>query len=740
MSAKKEPETIGFWLPFQGSSAPKMDILTPHKLAVVFLIQEYLSLKKTAEETPQLEFTARDRRKFCLLLLKLIQYPDMAYKDLYGLLTSPVYGIHRAHLEEFEKLMKMLKTVGIEILFDLYTVLEKLVSDNASSYQVGIVGLYLRRVFVTLDKMNFPEFMALYRNSIAYYEKGVRAVQISSSAFSNSESFMKLDAQAVYKPGNSSSKWSTKQAELFVAQQSTLLQNNEMDALKPKEMQTRLNEIIHDHPLYSQAYFLSYMNSVRVRDFFNAVDALHRSFDRNTLNSMALAQDSKEYQYSSLNLAILHAQFNHSEEALASLRECIMLAQENSDKICLQLAHSWLCLLDPSKPHFSEKNIANKELITLVHSISLGIQSLVKSSAATGYTPAKLFEVLLKSDILNCQTSMIDLIANGISERAALWAMYGKNEVSSLCSQLLLNSDLKSLGKTYNGEGICQALCSLVIWLALQGEFHLALIVLKHTRERFPRYPLSKSWMTVDHYISSMQAIFRGEWSDASNACYQLYTLDKHLSLLQRTRLALARLNIKSADLLLRKLLEDDTVEPLNRTRALLLNAHLLTMSKTTTKMEVVNVLNEALAIANKNYLDYEKALVEMHFAHVLLAMKLPHQALKSVRTCLENILANGGIYDRAKVLFLFVKCILAVEQTPANKMAKIGQCVPMLEQAVEHFQKLECYVKVKDVYIFLATFFHEMQMHEERNKYAFKYRQIEEQYPTAREYLDIFF
>ena len=129
-----------------------------------------------------------------------------------------------------------------------------------------------------------------------------------------------------------------------------------------------------------------------------------------------------------------------------------------------------------------------------------------------------------------------------------------------------------------------------------------------------------------------------------------------------------------------------------------------------------------------------------MHFAHVLLAMKLPHQALKSVRTCLENILANGGIYDRAKVLFLFVKCILAVEQTPANKMAKIGQCVPMLEQAVEHFQKLECYVKVKDVYIFLATFFHEMQMHEERNKYAFKYRQIEEQYPTAREYLDIFF
>lgn len=153
MSAKKEPETIGFWLPFQGSSAPKMDILTPHKLAVVFLIQEYLSLKKTAEETPQLEFTARDRRKFCLLLLKLIQYPDMAYKDLYGLLTSPVYGIHRAHLEEFEKLMKMLKTVGIEVSF-------REVSHNAKRYYGEFLGSHLT---INSSRMKvlrlFPDFV-----------------------------------------------------------------------------------------------------------------------------------------------------------------------------------------------------------------------------------------------------------------------------------------------------------------------------------------------------------------------------------------------------------------------------------------------------------------------------------------------------------------------------------------------------------------------------------------------------
>ncbi|XP_038118638.1 anaphase-promoting complex subunit 5 [Culex quinquefasciatus] len=739
MSAKKEPESFGFWLPNQ-CTAKTMDQLTPHKLAVVFLIQEYLSLKKLAEENPAVEFTARDRRKFCMLLLKLIQYPDMAYKDLYGLLTSPVYGIHRAHLEEFEKLMKLLKTVGVEVLFDLYNVIDKLITDNASSYQIGIVGLYFRRVYVTLDKMSFPEFMALYRNSVSYYEKGARAVQISASAFSNSDCFMKPETQPVYKDRNATSKWSTKQSELFVAQQSALLQNNEIGALSPKEMQARLNEIIHDHPLYSQAYFLSYLNSVRVRDFFNATDALHRSFDRSTLHSMTMVQDNKEYQYSALNLAILHAQFNHNEEALASIKECIMLAQENSDKICLQLAHAWLCLLDSSKSQFSEKNIANKELMTLVHSISLGIQSLVKSSASTGYTPAKLFEVLLKSDILNCQTSMMDLIANGIAERAALWAIYGKNEISSLCSQLLLNSDLKTLGKTYNGEGICQALCSLIIWLAIQGEFNLSLTVLKHTRERFPRYPLSKSWMIADFYISSIQAIFRGEWTDASNACYQLYPLDKHLSLLQRAHLALARLNPKSADQLLRLLLDDDSLEPLTRVRALILVAHTLTQTPQTTQMEVINVLNEALVIANKNYLDYEKALIEMHFGHVLLTMKLPTQALKSVKGCLENILTNGGIYDKAKVLFLFTKCTVAVEQDAPEKLAAMAKCLPMLEQAVQYFTKLECFVKVKDVHGYVARFYHELGMATERNQHAYRFRQVEQQHPTAREYLGLFF
>lgn len=96
-----------------------------------------------------------------------------------------------------------------------------------------------------------------------------------------------LDTETVHQGRNLHSKWSAKQADLFVTQQCSLLENNELRALPPIEMQTKLNEIIQDNPLHSQAYFLSYMNYLRMRDYFSAMDALHRSFDRSPMQMMS---------------------------------------------------------------------------------------------------------------------------------------------------------------------------------------------------------------------------------------------------------------------------------------------------------------------------------------------------------------------------------------------------------------------------------------------------------------------
>ncbi|XP_058067032.1 anaphase-promoting complex subunit 5 [Anopheles bellator] len=746
--SKKESENVCFWLPNQ--CIKKLDALTPHKLAVVFLIQEYMHLKKAVETTHQPpDFGPGDRKRFCLLLLKLIQCPDMPYKDLHGLLVSPVYGLHRVHLEEFLKLMKTLKSVGIDVLFDLYNEIDKLIIDNSNSFH--IVSLYLRRVFVMLEKMNFQEMIALYRTTLAYYEKGVRVLRLlGEQSLSDCDSFMKANQYTPIDPpdhGTLASKWSIKQSELFIAQQKSLLEENEVRALPPRELQERVNEIIHDRPLYSRVYFLSYLNAVRVRDFFNALQSLHNFFDR-TSGAGALAfSDNKDYQYSSLNLAILHAQFGHRKQALASLRECIMLAQESGDHTCLHLAHAWLYQLDGHRPPLPEKNLNSK----LLHATSLRIVAQLRTSCTAGELPSRLFSVLMINDHLNAQKSMMDLVAIGIAERTALWTVYGKHELASLCAQVLLNGSLKSLDKTYNGDGICQALCATVVRLALLGDYSLAIVTLQHAKDRFPRYPQSHHWIVADHYVSSLRAIYRGRWAEARRECLQLYPLDTQLARLLLAHVTLAKQDYNAARDLIRELLADRTISATTRVRTLLLSANVQAQLGQT---KAFNVLSEAQQVAEQYHLDYERAVVELHYAYLLLSFfHVPHRALVTLRAGLDTILADGPAYDKARTLFLFARCTIEAaangvpesergadgEQARRWRQQQLTTMLPMLEQAIGLFEKLECYSKAKDVYVYLAFAYHELGLVDERNGYACRYRLLEVEHPTPKQFLNVF-
>lgn len=69
----------------------------------------------------------------------------------------------------------------------------------------------------------------------------------------------------------------------------------------------------------------------------------------------------------------------------------------------------------------------------------------------------------MKSDALNCQNSMLELLANSFSQKAALWLLYGKMEMSSLSSQLLLRLHTPDAALSphcgFSGESTCLALC-----------------------------------------------------------------------------------------------------------------------------------------------------------------------------------------------------------------------------------------------------------------------------------------
>jgi anaphase-promoting complex subunit 5 len=47
--------------------------------------------------------------------------------------------------------------------------------------------------------------------------------------------------------------WSRRQAELFIAQQASLMQTNEMAALSPPELQERIRELLRANPEYAEA-------------------------------------------------------------------------------------------------------------------------------------------------------------------------------------------------------------------------------------------------------------------------------------------------------------------------------------------------------------------------------------------------------------------------------------------------------------------------------------------------------
>ncbi|XP_037044353.1 anaphase-promoting complex subunit 5 [Bradysia coprophila] len=737
---KKEIDALNIY----PNKSNKIDVLTPHKIIVVFLVQEYVNLKcklLSDASSQNISYPAKYRRKFTLLLLKLIQYPDLPYMDLHNLLTSKQFGLSKEHLESFESLMEMLNDNGVEILLDLQKFVEKMMSENVGINQFGILILYIRRIVMLLDRLTFDDMMKLFKDIKMYYEKGMRGLLIAPSS---NITEMTDDNPILMK--TSQSKWSMKQADFFVSQQCHLLENNERRALSPIDLQNKLKEVIQDNPLHSQAHILSYMNNLRVRDYLNSLEAFHRAFDRSAVKSHN-PPETKGFQYSSLNLSIMHAQFGNNKEALASLKECIMLAQEVGDQVCLQLAQSWLCLLDKSNIQLNmqscERNISNQTELTLVHSVSLGMQFVVNVAAISGFLPSKLFELLMKSEVINFQHTLMDLITNCIAQKAAVWTMYGKNEMASLCSQLLLQA-VRTHAKRENDsmencEAICHSLCCIALWLAVQGEFSLSSVVLYHTQNRFPRDPMSRYWMICDGYITALSAIYQHQWDVASKACSKVYTLDRNVSLLQRARLNIARRNLTGARKILENLLTDDVLEPLNRVRAMILLAN-TKMNGNSVSADVVTILKEALIYANAKYFSYEAAIVDVNFAFVLLNTGMPTQALKTITGCMDTVLANGGLYDTAKTMFLFVKCLIAAEPDADRKLSKMNRCKDILEETVEKFTKLGCYAKVMDVYIYLAQFYNEAQQFSERNKFAMQFRLLESKHPIPLEYLNVFF
>ena len=95
--------------------------------------------------------------------------------------------------------------------------------------------------------------------------------------------------------------FSRKIAEYFVAKQAYLIENNEHDALSPVELMGKIDELISYDSSFSEAYYLKYLNYMRLKDYPMALKALHDYFDRlllaGSVSLAALNLCSLEYRF-----------------------------------------------------------------------------------------------------------------------------------------------------------------------------------------------------------------------------------------------------------------------------------------------------------------------------------------------------------------------------------------------------------------------------------------------------------
>ena len=97
------------------------------------------------------------------------------------------------------------------------------------------------------------------------------------------------------------------------------------------------DKILHRDATFSEARFLAYLNSLRIKDYTSAVHHL-------TLTSNPVENNDKAFRFAAQNLGALHDQFGHKECALTALYESVMRSQESKDGQSLQKALALLAM------------------------------------------------------------------------------------------------------------------------------------------------------------------------------------------------------------------------------------------------------------------------------------------------------------------------------------------------------------------------------------------------------------
>lgn len=332
---------------------------------------------------------------------------------------------------------------------------------------------------------------------------------------------------------------------------------------------------------------------------------------------------------------------------------------------------------------------------------------------------------------------MMDLLSMTYAEKSALWAYYGKTEMSSVCAQLLLlrnGGDKKQ--HMFNGPSTCQAVINVANMLVEFGEYNLVEVVFGHAKERFPNEPSNKIWMLSEQLAEFTKMMRHEKWSEAETIAGQISSLDPLESKFRQAEVCLAKGDFPTAFENVKQIEKMQDISPDNRVRAMILTSQIMSSSilpgTGITGTNSLVLLNSALEMSTRNYLSYYEAEVKMHLANIQLLMGMPNQASNLVDEAIVQILAHGGWYDQGRALVLYAKCLLATAPLTGDKRTRaLKDAIKALVKAKNHFTKVEAFGRQRSILYLLSLIYHEIDSKDQRNQCAFEYRQLHLQYPS---------
>ncbi|GFS47616.1 anaphase-promoting complex subunit 5 [Nephila pilipes] len=729
------------------------DYVTPHKISLLVLIKEFCTVRQHSLQKRPLqkveeiswEHTVKQNRDFHTTMLKLIQNPDMDLKRLINIIHPIMHP--RTYQNLIERLHKLRKN-GISVIMDYIVTLDSLLVEpapvNALLHKSSVIGLFIRHMLLAFDKLSFNLVTKLFRKFQNYFDAAFVQCLDESLEIACGDSPRGEDLEESYSEEGQVFA-SQKQAEFFIAQQSALLQINESAALSPFDLQQKIRELMKGNPELYEVCYLSYLNSLRVKEYCGAKDNLYHHFDRNTSvpqeckASVASEDLTRSSRYAALNLAIFHALFGHKEEALSALNEAIMVAQEVNDNVCLQYSLAWLYrLTSENKEILIERSIAKSAELGLWHLSSIGLQALTKLKSSTPAMPSSIFELLTKSDIQNCQHSMTDMLGSAISLRAGLWGHYGFSSLQVLFSEMLLY--LKTAdpmrGNTYHiGEGVCLALRNMALEYASRGFYTDSTRILVVARDLFPTHSEhSHIWQLADLIIKFEKAIFQSKWLKAQQTQKGIAIFDKDEGQLRKAQLLFYQGNFAEADVILKQLLdscETKQISPFFYVRILLLRSELL--SATPNYIMALPLLMTSLAKCETYHLSGLMAVTYIHVASLQLELGLPKQALVLLDQIYISLLTNGTLYDRGCCCFLYARCLAFSCIQNEDKNSEYSKkenlkAISLSNKALENFKAIKAAQKMKSVLCWQAYIYNYLGMKTERNDVSYRYRTIEDE------------